>query len=576
MNALLERQIARLKRRYPDEKEFQEKLLEVISDSYEDFERQQKLKNRTMKLMSEELLELNKATEEKNQAFISTILDKIVDGVITLDQHGKILSVNKSAEYILDEHENGLLNQGFTELLGIYNSFEVFLDVYKTGVAQKMENQIGVMLRSQEREEIPCELSISEFSRDDLFLYIVIFRDSSQRMRFEQDLIIAKEKVEEAAIAKADFLSTMSHEIRTPMNSVIGMTNLLLKENLSRSQEKYVNILKFSSEHLLSIINDILDFNKIEAGKIEFEMIDFNLHKLVEGIKESNFYRAQEKGVKLKVFWDVELPRMVIGDPSRLAQILTNLVSNAVKFTEKGHIYIHVSLEEKGKKETTIEFKVEDTGIGIPKDQQAQIFESFSQSGKHTTRKYGGTGLGLAISKKLLELQQSQIKLKSKPKHGSVFSFSLRFTNSQLEEEVSDKIKELYDEPDKSLHGCSILLVEDNPMNQMMAGQFLKNWKCEFQIASDGEAALELAESMDFDLILMDLQMPRMNGYDTTKAIRKISRHQNTPIIALTASAVLEVKEKALIAGMNDFVSKPFNPSELFQKITKNIKLPSY
>lgn len=403
---------------------------------------------------------------------------------------------------------------------------------------------------------------------------IIMFTEIiTNRKEAEQALIKAKEQAENAAQAKTQFLSTMSHEIRTPMNAVIGFTHLLL-QNPREDQREYLKILKFSGENLLVLINDILDFSKIEAGKLEFENVDFSVKDLIRNIRAAMIQRANEKNVSLKLMIDEDLPDAVIGDPVRLGQILTNLISNAIKFTNQGRIIIVASLIKHDLQSTSISFEVKDTGIGIPLDKQESIFESFTQASSDTTRKYGGTGLGLTITKRLLEMQGSEIKLQSEPGVGSTFSFDLTFQNSEMKLETAT----LGQSPvvPGSLKGTRILLAEDNQINVLLARQFLKQWDVECDIAENGVLAVQLAQTNDYDLILMDLQMPDMDGYTATEEIRKLepaSKYKKLPIIALTASAMLDNKDKAFVVGMDDYVSKPFNPDELYRKIAYYSKM---
>ncbi|WP_421895160.1 response regulator [Marinoscillum sp.] len=566
---LLEKQIARIKEKYPEE-EFFDRLFEKVASSYVDFERVQKLKDRSIRLMSQELHDLYRAQEEKQQAFISTILGKIVDGIITCNKAGKIISVNSSAEHIIGKNESEVRDLELSTILADFETYDEFLSHYYLNLA-KNENQIEVSISGKSEAQIPCEVSVSQFEMDEVST-IVILRDITERKKVEAIIIEEKEKAEKASRAKAEFLSTMSHEIRTPMNSIIGMTNILIQDDFDEETMNLLNTLKFSSEHLLVLINDILDFNKIEAGKIEFEHIDFNLKELVENINESHKYRANEKGVQIELEIDPMVPNWVVGDPGRLSQILTNLVGNAVKFTTEGSVITRLTPQQKEGSTIDILFEVIDTGIGIAEGKQKLIFESFSQSETYTTRQYGGTGLGLAITKKLIELQNGHLEVTSTPRIGSNFHFSLQFTLSNTPDDALAKpVAGAYATQDE-LVGLKILLVEDNPINQFVAGKFLSKWKCNVTIAENGHEAWEKVQADEFDIILMDLQMPGKNGFEATREIRNSDKvYKDIPIIALTATALLEEKNRALKAGMNDFVTKPFNPKELYEKILKNM-----
>ncbi len=386
-----------------------------------------------------------------------------------------------------------------------------------------------------------------------------------------QKLEKTKQQVEEGSKAKSEFLSTMSHEIRTPMNAIIGMTNLLVKDNPREDQLEQLEILDFSAKTLLSLINDVLDFSKIESGRIEFESVSFNLENLLNGVLESFRFTAQKKDVPLYLDLDEELPKVITGDPNRLTQILNNLVSNAVKFTEEGSVGIVAEKQETNNGQLKILFTVTDTGIGISKDKQETIFESFTQERTDTSRVFGGTGLGLTISKKLIELQGGTISLESTKGKGSTFHVELPFKGAaQTESEEPGVHAAEGKKSPNSLKGAKVMLVEDNAINQKVMMRFLEKWDIEVVLAENGVEAVEQMETTAaISLVLMDLQMPQMDGYEATRKIRELdSKYKsNVPIVALTAAALNEVKEKVFASGMNDYLTKPFNPPELQKKL---------
>jgi len=396
-----------------------------------------------------------------------------------------------------------------------------------------------------------------------------IFQDITERKEKDMALIRAKEEAEAAVIAKSRFLSVMSHEIRTPMNAVIGFTNLLLKDPRP-DQEEYLNVLKFSAENLMVIINDILDVNKIEAGKVEFERDDLNLKELIENIYAAQLPAAQAKNVKLVVNFTDDIPQIIKGDKVRLGQILNNLVNNAVKFTPQGKVEINCRLLAKDKKNVTVYFEVRDTGIGVPMDKQEYIFDIFSQASASTTRQFGGTGLGLAISQRLVNLMGGKIMLHSVVDKGSIFYFDLVLPIGT--EKAAIPVKPKQKPSQKQLKGRRILLIEDNPFNVLVARRFLEMWGIDCDNADDGQQGLEMVVQKDYDMVLMDIQMPVMDGYECTIAIREMGgKYATIPIIALTASALLDKKEKISASGIDDYVSKPFEPDELYSKITTYI-----
>ncbi|RFZ82115.1 response regulator [Mucilaginibacter terrenus] len=388
----------------------------------------------------------------------------------------------------------------------------------------------------------------------------------------------AIEKAEKSSQVQSEFLSTMSHEIRTPLNAVIGMSNLLMMNNPRNDQAENLEILKFSANNLLAIVNDVLDFNKIESGKIVFEQTKFNLVELMHNICGGQIIKAEEKGLLFKLDIDSALKRKIIfGDPTRLTQIIFNLVSNAIKFTAQGSVGVRATCLEDRHNMITVGFSVKDTGIGIKKDNLENIFEPFTQESITTTRQYGGTGLGLAIVKRLLELQGLQMHVHSVVGKGSEFSFNMEFpVSTEAIAAPAQKVKQggqselvAADNHISDVASLRVLIAEDNPVNVMLMKKLFSKWKIVPTIAENGERAVEIVQYGNFDIILMDLQMPVMNGFDATIEIRKMPdpAKANIPIIALTASALFDIREQVTTAGMNDYVAKPFKPDELMEKI---------
>jgi len=386
----------------------------------------------------------------------------------------------------------------------------------------------------------------------------------------------AKNAAEHAHRTEQQFLANMSHEIRTPMNAVIGMTHLLYETTLSTSQKEYVDSLRFSADSLMGLINNILDLSKIEAGEIAFEEKPFNLHKLLKGLQQTFQFKLKEKPVNVIIDFDSTIENLIVGDPTRLNQILTNLLGNACKFTQQGTVEIKAKLQRSTSSKYKIALSIIDTGIGIPKEKQDLIFQNFKQADIKVTRKYGGTGLGLAIVKELVEMQKGIIKVKSKEGVGSTFQVNLSFGNSGEKAVEKENKKEIGNaKVTELLQTKSILVVEDNEMNQKLITKILDIWGCNYDLAVNGKEALEFTNNLLYDLILMDIHMPVMDGVMATSLIREDTQNlnQKTPIIAMTAAALLEEKNRGLAAGMNDYVTKPFSPKRLLGKFFQLLNL---
>ncbi len=402
-----------------------------------------------------------------------------------------------------------------------------------------------------------------------LLITIYLYR---QKKKVTQEIFNAKVLAETAKEAQEQFLANTSHEIRTPMNGIIGMTNHLMETGLDSQQKEYVSVIKESSNNLLALINELLDLSKIMAKKIVFDNKPFEIREIIKSLVRLLEFRTKEKNIKIIFDIDSRIPLSITGDAVRLKQILLNLVENAVKFTHNGEVKIIVRLLEEVDDSVNLEFKIEDTGIGIPENKLNAIFENFTQVNSKTTRKYSGTGLGLPITKQLVEQQDGTISVISKLNVGSIFSFTLRFkkviTNSAESNHHHFNFSVF---PKADLEGMHVLIVDDNKINQQVASLTLQKWNAQTVVSNSAMDAFDLLDKHHFDLILMDVTMPEIDGFEATGKIRKHSdpRIANLPIIAITAAAFIADKNKCIEAGMNDYISKPFDPTDLLNKIHK-------
>ncbi len=448
-----------------------------------------------------------------------------------------------------------------------------------SGAISKPVRELVLAVRRVAGGDMEC--SIQATRRDEIGQLATAFNDMVIQLRHRAELKRLVDESQAATKAKSQFLANMSHEIRTPLNGVIGVANLLLTTQLDKKQRHYTELVRSSTEVLTTLINDILDFSKIEAGKLELESIDFNPRKVVEEVVELLSLKAAEKAVKMASAIGDDVPQYIAGDPNRLRQILMNLIGNAVKFTDQGQITVCLS-REVSRNDVCVRFAIKDTGPGIPEDRKQRLFKSFSQVDASTTRRYGGTGLGLAISKELAELMGGTIGVESELGHGSTFWFTCKFDVAKtpppnIDSEPTDIA------PDAAARNTfsrtiRILLAEDNQINQIVATDLLANAGCKVDVVSDGQSAVQAWKNASFDLVLMDCQMPVMDGLEATREIRRLERERNTatgsighiPIIALTANASNVDRSRCEEAGMNGYCPKPFQPTELLGLISRH------
>ncbi len=508
---------------------------------------------------------------ELSRKLFQTVIEAVADGIILVDSHNRIMIINEEVRKLWGYSKDALIREDF-QVLFKERMFDPALwndDVdamYSEFTGQSLE-QTGIKV---DGTPFPVELNISKMEFNSEVYYTVALRDITERAKRLQELEKARSTAEDSTKAKEQFLAHISHEIRTPMNAVLGFTHLLLELNPTEEQVKFLNAIRYSTDNLLVIINDILDFSKIEADKLEFIIDDFSVLESVNHVIESVKYSAQEKGIKIKTEFAENVPFWVRGDQVRFGQILLNLVSNAVKFTDEGEVSVDVFVKSDDGERIRMVIEVSDTGIGIPPEHHEKIFASFEQVKSRKARAKKGTGLGLAIVKSLVERQGGIIKLKSAEGKGSVFTVEIPFKHSERDDLIlgSDIMDEQWGSY-KDLRGLNILIVEDNEMNQLVATNILKLWGCSFKIAGNGRTAVELFEKEDFDLILMDLSMPVMDGYEASLHIRKNFNlpKKSVPILAFTASALFVSRNKVYESGMNDYISKPVKPQELYKKI---------
>ena len=524
-------------------------------------------------------------TKTHESQYARSLIEASLDPLVTISTEGKITDMNEALTNITGKSRENLTGTDFKDYFtDPQKAHEVYREVFEKGFVA----DYPLTIRDHTLIDVLFNGSVYKDEQGNVLGAVVVARDITEQKRIEKELteakvfaelatLIAEEAqgkaeratriAEDALKSKQQFLSNMSHEIRTPMNAIIGFTKVLLKTELSAKQKEYLTAIKMSGDALIVLINDILDLAKVDAGKMEFEQTPFKLAASISAMLHLFETKIQEKNLALVKEYDSRIPEVLVGDPVRLHQIILNLVSNAVKFTTKGKITVSVRLLKNEEDSVTIEFSVADTGIGIAENKMENIFENFQQASSGTSRLYGGTGLGLAIAKQLVEKQHGTIRVESVIDEGSTFSFILPFQKTNAEAELERVITEL----DTEIRNIKVLVVEDMALNQLLMKTLLDDFGFECDIAANGKLAIEKLQAQSYDIILMDLQMPEMNGFEATEYIRK-TMHANIPIIALTADVTTVDLEKCKAVGMNDYIAKPLDERVLHRKIVSLVK----
>jgi PAS domain S-box-containing protein len=504
---------------------------------------------------------------QETETFFRQIVNNVSDGIYRIDLQGNFTYVNPIAVIQTGYPENELLKMRYTSL--VRNDYKQSVFFFFKNIFEDEINdsylEFPILTSKGDEKWIGQKIHLIKI-RNRIKGFQVIARDITHEREFKEQLIIAKSNAEKTAEVKSRFLANISHEIRTPLNGIIGVVNLLNQTVLSEKQMSYLNAITSSSNQLMGIINDVLDLAKIDADKLELDCTDFNIQDLFQSVVAVFEMKCIEKQINLEWFIDERIPKYLNGDPVRLNQIIYNLLGNAIKFTEKGGILLQVELFKSLTEDINVLIRISDTGIGMDEHALEKVFEAFTQAEDHMSRKFGGTGLGLTIVKKIVEIHGGEISVKSQPQQGTSFELVLPFKKCNEIPTVPSAIETNFGE---ELAHFKILLVEDNKVNQMVTKDNLETFQADVTIAENGKEALELLENHCFDLILMDMQMPVLDGYQTMSKIRKITDPilNQIPIIALTANAIDAEIKKCFDCGADDYLSKPFKPSVLIEKI---------
>lgn len=535
-------------------------------------------------------LEIIAAKEKLLTEYSRSLIEASLDPFVTINADGKITDANQASILITGIEKDELIGTSFSDnFTEPEKAQQAYLQAFEKGFVTNYP--LTIKHKDGDLKNVLYNASVYKDEKGNVLGIFAAARDVTEQKRVSKELTEAivfaelatsiaedaknkaekaTQTAEDAVKAKQQFLSNMSHEIRTPMNAIIGFTKVVLKTDLTAKQKEYLTAIKLSGNSLIVLINDILDLAKVDAGKMSFEEIPFKMSSSISAMMHLFETKVQEKNIKLVKEYDDRIPEVLLGDPVRLHQIILNLVSNAVKFTSKGKITVAVQLLKDDEENAIIEFTVSDTGTGIPEDKTEKIFEKFHQASSDTSRLYGGTGLGLAIVKQLVESQGGNIRVKSKVGEGSVFSFTLRFKKTDTAAAEETEILEI----DTENKNIKVLVVEDIALNQLLMKTLLDDFGFEREIAANGKIAIEKLNEKNYDIILMDLQMPEMNGFEATEYIRN-TMHSKIPIIALTADVTTVDLEKCKAVGMNDYIAKPVDERILYTKIVGLVKKPT-